>query len=188
LYAPLDCVKKFVMNGHSLHLNRPVHLAHRDVFFEQAKQLVEQFPVKKSSAEQHAVANKAQALFQDARRHAQRANRSPAASDEDLLFADFLYAALDNTQSLAQMIRRQRSAESALSPLTQFLGSSGLEEKMSKHYRRCAAHILKGMLQILPKADHAYRRLQHETFSNMTADERTRYEKARKTLLNTEED
>ena len=176
------------MSVQPLYLNRPVHLARRDVFFEQANELIEQLNKQKSPAQQHATAKKAQALFQDALHHAQLANRSPDATDEDLLFADYLYAAVDNTQSIVRMLRRQRSAESALSPLYQFLGSANIETKMGTHYRRSAAHILKGMLRLLPLSDRPYRQLQHSTFSNMSPDEKNRYEKARKKLLHPDED
>ena len=176
------------MSVDAFHLNRPVHLARRDVFFEQAWELIEQLPSQKNATCKHSTANKAQALFKDALHHALAANQSQDATDEDLLFANFLYAAVDNTQSIAQMLRRQRAAESALSPLTQFLGSADTEQKMANHYRRCAAHILKGMLQVLPQIDRPYRQLQHSTFSSMTSDNRIRYEKARKHLLHPEED
>lgn len=176
------------MSSDLLYLNRSVHLARRDVFFEQAKELIEDLSGQKNSATQHATAKRAQVLFQEALHHARMANRAPNATDEDLLFADFLYSAVDNTQSIVRMLRRQRSVQCALSPLTQFLGSESIESKMAIHYRRSAAHILKGMLKLLPLADRPYRQLQHSTFSNMSSDERTRYEKARKQLLHPDED
>lgn len=176
------------MSVDPFHLNRPVHLARRDVFFEQARQLIQQLPARKSPTQKHAAAKKALALFQDALRHALAANQSMDASNEELLFANFLDAAVDNTQSIARMLRRQRAVESALSPLTAFLESEDTGNKMAAHYRRCAAHILKGMLRVLPEADRPYRRIQKDAFEKMCPTDQARYEKARAHLLNSEDD
>ncbi|QHI68621.1 hypothetical protein [Tichowtungia aerotolerans] len=175
------------MNVDPFHLNRPVHLARRDVFYEQAKQLIQELPTHKDLEDQHETVLKALALFQDALHHANAANQSNETTDKDLRFSYFLDACVDNTQSITRMLRRQRSVNSKDSNLTTFLGSEDTSAKMATHYRRCAAHILKGTLHLLSHAEAPYHHLQQLTFDAMTSDERARYEKARKHLLTAEQ-
>ncbi|MBC8206422.1 MAG: hypothetical protein ISR85_05885 [Kiritimatiellales bacterium] len=167
------------MSVSPFHLNRPVHLARRDVFYEQAEQLIEQLPTRKKLPDQQEVAEKALRLFYTARQHAQAANRSEKTSAEDQFFLDFLNTAVDNTQSITRMLRRQRSVESEDCPLGRFLGSEDVGSKMSAHYRRCAAHILKGLLQVLEQAAQPYQELQQTGLTKMSPTDQLRYEKAR---------
>jgi hypothetical protein len=171
------------MSVDPFHLNRPVHLARRDVFYDQARLLIERLPAHKDPADQHKTADKALARFQKALFHAEAANQSQQATDEDLLFTSFLVGMVDNMESIAHMLRRQRAVDSKNSASTRFLNSGDVREKMTAHYRRCAAHILKGLLLMLPQAEPPYRKLMESTFEKMTADDRTRYEKAREHLL-----
>ena len=167
------------MSADLFHLNRPVHLARRDVFYEQAEQLIEQLPARKKLPDQQEIAETALHLFYTARQHAQAASRSDKTSTEDLLFLDFLYTAVDNTQSIVRMLRRQRSVESEDCPLGHFLGSEDVGAKMSTHYRRCAAHILKGLLQVVQQAARPYQELQQANLAKMSPTDQARYEKTR---------
>jgi len=175
--------KKLFMSADPFYLNRPVHLARRDLFYEQAGQLIEELPAHKKLEEQQEIAEKALALFYEARKHAQSANRSKKTSTEDQLFLDFLDTAVDNTQSITRMLRRQRAVESEGCPLGRFLGSEDMGVKMSTHYRRCAAHILKGLLQVLRQAGRPYQELQRSCLAKMSATDKARYEKARTYLI-----
>lgn len=174
------------MNVDPFHLNQPVHLARRDVFYEQAHRLVEQIPTHKDPAEQHETAEKALAFLKNARHHAKEADQSQATGNDNQLFSEFLDAAVDNTQSITRMLRRQRAVESENSTVIRFLNSEDTASKMSTHYRRCAAHILKGLLHLLSQAEKPYQQLKKSTFENMTPENRVRYEKTRKHLMNQE--
>lgn len=176
------------MDADLFHLNRPVHLARRDVFYEQARQMIGHLSIHKDPADQYETAKQALALFQNALHHAKAANQSQEAEDGDLLFYDFLDAAVDNTQSITRMLRRQRAVESETSPVIRFLNSEDSGSKMAAHYRRCAAHILKGLLHILAQAEKPYQKLQQSTAEKAPPEERTRYEKARQYLLTLEHD
>ena len=167
------------MSADLFYLNRPVHLARRDVFYEQAEQLIEQLPARKKLADQQEIAETALHLFYTARQHARAAARSDKTSTEDQLFLDFLNTTVDNTQSIARMLRRQQSVESDDCPLGQFLGSEDVGSKMSTHYRRCAAHILKGLLQVLRQAAQPYQELQQANLTKMSPTDQARYEKTR---------
>ena len=50
---------------------------------------------------------------------------------------------------------------------------------MSTHYRRCAAHLLKGLLQVLQQADRPCQELQRSCLAKMSATDKAHYEKAR---------
>ena len=167
------------MSADPFHLNRPVHLARRDVFYEQAEQLIKQLPARKELKDQQAVAEKALDLFNKARQHALSANQSEKTSAEDQLFLKFLDAAVDNTQSITRMLRRQQAVDSEDCPLGRFLGATDVSSKMSAHYRRCAAHILKGLLLLLQQAGRPYQELQQAGLAKMSPTDKARYEKAR---------
>jgi hypothetical protein len=170
------------MSADPFHLNRPVHLAHRNLFYEQAGQLVEELPSHKKLEEQREIAEKALALFYEARKHGRSANRSDKTSTEDQLFLDFLDTTVDSMQSITRMLRSQQSAESKECPLGRFLGSTDVSSKMGTHYRRCAAHILKGFLLVLQQAARPYQELQQSSLSKISATDKARYEKAREHL------
>ena len=166
------------MSDEAFHLNRPVHLARRDVFYEQAEVLVKKLPLQKGLAEQKETAEKALVFFCKARSHAEAANRSYKTSAEDRLLLDFLDTVLDNAQSITRMLRRQQSSEGNECLLCRFLGSTDVHQKMSMHYRRCAAHILKGLIMVLQQADQPYEQLRNSTLTKMSTTDKTRYDKA----------
>ena len=89
-------------------------------------------------------------------------------------------AVVDNTLSITRMLRRQVAADVPENPLDHFLGSPGTGAKMSGHYRRCAAHILKGLLNILQLAEKPYCDLRQTSLAKMTVVDKDRYEKAYK--------
>lgn len=173
---------KSIMSDDLFHLNRPVHLARRDLFYEQAVDLIKQLPSQKTLEQQRDIAGQALDLFYEARSHAQAANRSGKTSTEDQLFSSFLDTAVDNTQSISRMLRRQHSVEKEQSSLNRFLGSADSGAKMSTHYRRCAAHILKGLLQVLQQAEQPVQDLQQSMLFKMNGTDKTRYEKTREHL------
>jgi hypothetical protein len=161
------------------HLNRPVHLARRDAFFEKADEYIRGLSKLETPSGQRRQAEKALHLFQEARRHALAANLSEQTSSQSHRFVDFIDMAIDNTQSTARMLRRQLFVNRDDSPLHKFLGGSETGNKMSGHYRRCAAHILKGLLLVLQQAEKPIDELQQNSFSKMNPVDRTRYEKAK---------
>lgn len=161
------------------HLNRPVHLARRDAFYDKAVDYIRGLSKLDTPSEQRRQAEKALYLFQEARRHAMAANLSEKTSDQSRRFVEFIEMAVDNTQSTARMLRRQLFVDRADSPLHAFLGSSDTGAKMSGHYRRCAAHILKGLILVLQQAENPVRNLQQTSLSKMNSVDQARYEKAK---------
>jgi hypothetical protein len=168
------------MSADPFHLNRPVHLARRDAFYDQAATRIRKLSACKSTAEQQTLAGQALYLLREARRHAEVANLSEKTSSHSRLFVRFMDLIVDNTQSLALILSRQIHTAAADNPLDAFLGGSGASSKMSSNYRRCAVNTLKGLLYLLQQAEKPLQNLRQTSLVKMTADDQQRYEKARK--------
>jgi hypothetical protein len=168
------------MSADPFHLNRPVHLARRDVFYEKAVERIRKIQTQKLLTEQHKTAEEALYLLREARRHAEAANLSEKTSEKNRLFVGFMDIAVDNTLSITRMLRRQAGVEGPDNPLDRFLSSSDAGAKMKERYRRCAAQILKGLLVSLQKAEKPFRDLRQTSLAKMSVVDKTRYEKAQK--------
>jgi hypothetical protein len=166
------------MSTDPLHLNRPVHLARRDVFYEKAVARIRVLAEQKQIATQRQMAEQALYLLREARRHAEAANLSDKTSSQNRLFVNFMDTVVDNTQSITRMLRRQISADAPNNPLDGFIGSGSTSAKMSGHYRRCGVLILKGLLNVLQQAEKPFRDLRQTSIAKMTAVDKARYEKA----------
>lgn len=168
------------MSADPFHLNRPVHLARRDAFYEKAVQCIRSLPAQKQLSDQCKIAEEALYLMREARRHAEAANLSEKTSSQNRLFVAFMDTVVDNTLSVTRMIRRQTNAAAADNSLDRFTGISGSSAKMGSHYRRCAILLLKGLLTVLQQAEKPFRNLCQTSLAKMTAVDKARYEKARK--------
>jgi len=166
------------MSEDPFHLNRPVHLARRDVFYQKAVECIKKLPAQKRPDELRETAERALVLLQEARRHAEAANRSEKTSVQSQLFESFIDMMIDGTQSVTRMVSRQISYGTANNPLDRFFVTTGSGEKMSKHCRRCAAMVLKGLLDILQQAEKPTRDLRQTSIAKMTGVDKNRYEKA----------
>ncbi|MBI9020531.1 MAG: hypothetical protein JEZ10_04665 [Verrucomicrobia bacterium] len=168
------------MSADPFYLNRPVHLARRDVFYTEAADSIRQLSSSKEPAVQRLIAEKALYLLRESRRHAQAANLSEQTSPQSILFVDFLDTAVDNTQSIARMLRRQTVVGESGNPLDRFLGSTDTSSKMHGHYHRCAGLVLKGLLNIIRDAEKPLHELQQASLAIMSPTDKARYEKAYK--------
>ena len=166
------------MSSDPFHLNRPVHLARRDVFYEKAVERIHAISAQKSPIEQRKTAEQALYLLQEARRHAEVANLSEKTSVQSRLFVSFMDSVIDNALSISRMLGRQTAAGEPENSLDRFLGSSGAGANMSNHYRRCTAHVLKGLLHILQQAEKPFRDVRQTSLVKMTPADKARYEKA----------
>lgn len=168
------------MSADPFHLNRPVHLARRDAFYEKAIVCIRRLPAQKQLSEQRKTAEEALYLMKEARRHAEAANLSDKTSAQNRLFVAFMDTVVDNTLSITRMIRRQLEASAPDNPLDGFTGTPGSSAKMENHYHRCATVILKGLLTVLQQAEKPFHDLCQTSLAKMTLADKARYEKARK--------
>lgn len=167
------------MSADPFHLNRPVHLARRDGFYEKAAQIIHRLPSFRDREEQQQAAEQALDFLREARRHAAAANLAFKTSHQSRMFAGFLDMLIDNTLSMVRMLQRQGLAEAPDSPSLQFLQSRETAARMSTRYRRCAAHILKGLIGILKAAEKPCHDLQQTSLAKMSLADKARYDKAR---------
>lgn len=168
------------MSADPFHLNRPVHLARRDVFYEKAVTLIKILPSQKQISEQLKTADTALYLLREARRHAEAANLSEKTSTQSRLFVNFMDIVVDNTLSISRMLRRQTGADAPDNPIDGFIGSANTSSKMSGNYRRCGALILKGLLNAIQQAEKPFRDLRQTSLAKMSVVDKARYEKAQK--------
>ncbi len=159
-------------------LNRPIHLARRDVFFERAVELLN-MPLQELDIHlriQHAEV--VLSLLKTSESHAFFATRSNAPAQEHD-FLRFLKLIADNVQSIHAMMQQQSHLEGEEGFLCQFLGATAEQCALpAMHYQRRAEDILQGLWHVLQLAHAPYRALQKTNFEGMKDDERIRYKKA----------
>lgn len=165
----------------SLHfnLNRPVHLARRDAYFERAVELL-YMPVQEMDANARlSHVEKVLSLLKTAQQHAFFATRSPATPQQEHDFLHFLQLIAHNLQSAQSMTQHQSHLEGEESFLSQFLGAKPEECALpALHYRRRADDILQGLWHLLRLAHKPYRELQQRNQAMLSDSERDRYKRA----------
>ena len=168
------------MSANPFHLNRPVHLARRDVFYEKAVERLRRLPSQKLSAEQRKTAEQALYLLREARRHAEAANLSDKTSTQNRRFVKFMDVVVDNALSVTRMLRRQMGVAAPDNALDGFISTPDTGAKMGKIYRRCTALILEGLLNSLERAEKPFSDLSRTSLAKMSVVDKARYEKAQK--------
>lgn len=165
------------------HLNRPIHLARRDAFYERAVELL-YLPLQEMDTKtrlQHM--GQVLALLEVAKKHAFFAARSSQRASREPDFLHFIQLIYDNVQAIESMMRHQAHLEGAESFLCQFLNTTREQCQLpAMHYRRRADDIMQGLWQILRLAYTPYRSLQNEFNREGSDEECKRYEKAYETF------
>lgn len=173
------------MKTDHLSLNRPAHLARRDVYFERAVDIL-YTPVGETELNNNAVARLKQVekvlnLLKRAENHASLSTLSHMDTPGDRDFLHFLVLISQNVQSAHAMMNNQVHLEEAKSFLRQFLNASDEESSIpAVHYARRADDILQGLWHLLRLALAPYRTLQQENLSKMTDADKKRYYTAAK--------
>ncbi len=160
-------------------LNRAIHLARRDAFYERAVELL-CIPSQEMDLQARIQQiNKVMALLKTASKHAFFAVRSPRAAPKEHDFLHFLGLIADNVQSIHSMLLHQAHLEAAESFLCQFLNASAEQAILpALHYRRRADDLMQGLWQMLRYAQSPYRALQVQIAEAMSPDDKARYDKA----------
>lgn len=160
-------------------LNRPIHLARRDVFFEKAVELL-YMPFQEMDAPSRlGHVDRVLQLLNTSQHHAFFATRSTRATTQERDFLHFLKLISHNVQSAHAMTQHQQHLEGEESFLCQFLSAKPEECVLpAMHYRRRADDILQGLWHLLRLAHKPYRELQQANLSSLDEDERARYRKA----------
>lgn len=161
------------------HLNRPIHLARRDAFYERGVELLYLPLQEMDTPTRIAHMQRVMEVLATARKHAFFASRSPKAFARELDFLHFLELIFDNVDSMLSMMEHQGHLEAAESFLCQFLNTTREQCQLpALHYRRRAEDLMNGLWQLLRLSHAPYRALQKEFTENANSSEKERYKKA----------
>jgi len=163
-----------------LALNRPVHLAGRDAFYECALRSLQgdlmNYPVEDRLEKCKAIV----ALLQSAREHADFALRGVDSTREEKLFVSFLDLLLDSAQALQVMTKHEHLLASDRELLRELVGEN-LErtERSAAEHRQLACNLLKETNHLIQMAAETFRKLKEKNHGELARDEsRARYQKA----------
>ena len=161
------------------HLNRPIHLARRDVYFERAVELL-YVPIQELGTEQRLQhVDRVLSLLKTAQEHASFAAKSIQKTDREQDFLRFLSLIFHNVQSAHAMIQHQSHLEREEGFLCHFLKATAEECALpALHYRRRADDILQGVWHLLRLAHHSYHTMQKATTEGLGEADLARYRKA----------
>jgi hypothetical protein len=168
-----------------LSLNRPVHLAGRDVFYDQAVKLLQgdlmNYPVSDRSEKCRAITT----LIHLAKEHADFSMRGIECSREEKLFLQFLVLLLDSAQALQVMTKHEQLLASDRELLHEFLGQdTELIERSAAEHRQLAQTLLKETIQLIQMATDAFGKLKEKNLAEFDKhDARPRYQRAYDSFL-----
>lgn len=160
-------------------LNRPIHLARRDAYFERSVELL-YMPMQDmdTSGRLHHV-DKVLSLLKTAQFHAFFATKSPASTQSEHDLLHFLRLISHNVQSAHSMMQHQAHLEGEEGFLCQFLDARPDECVLpAMHYRRRADDIFHGLWHLLRLGHKPYRNLQQANIQSLSPAEQERYRKA----------
>lgn len=165
-------------------LNRPVHLARRDVYFEKAVELIAGQQPQHGSGLSTDLYEHILNMLRIARQHAAFSVRSGAAAGHDEQFSLFINLLAGNVKAVLSMIKLkgmvENSHESSFSFLGDNLASAGLQ---AEEYQRRANDIIRSLQNTLKLAQHPFESLKVENRETATDEENARYRRARKHYL-----
>ena len=161
-------------------LNRPVHLARRDISFEKAVKLISNQQL--SCGGSMAVETYEEVLFllRTARQHARFAIRNACRNSHDEQFSHFVNLLAGNVKAVLSMLNLRGMVERAQGSSFSFLGvneaSAGLQ---AEEYQRRASDIVRSVQSTLRLAEEPFEKLKTENRISFSEEETLRYEKAR---------
>jgi hypothetical protein len=165
-------------NNH-LNVNRPVHLARRDAYYERAVELLNRPLHGMGLRERIRHAERTLSLFKTAVHHARFAGRSPQALPLEADFLRFMLLIMDQVESLLAMTQQQTHFELEECFLGQFLQTQPEQlQLLPGHYQRRAEDILEGICHLLQLAYQPYHDLYQADLQGLAEGERVRYNQA----------
>jgi hypothetical protein len=161
-------------------LNRPVHLARRDISFEKAVEVISGQQSSFGGAMDIETYEEALFLLRTARQHARFAIRNAGRNSHDEQFSLFVNLLAGNVKAVLSMLNLKGMVENAQESSFSFLGvnaaSAGLQ---AEEYQRRASDIVRSMQNTLRLAEEPFEKLKTENRSSFSEEETLRYEKAR---------
>jgi len=167
------------VTANDFNLNRPIHLARRDVYFERAVELLYMPTQEFDTKGRIEHVEKVIALLKTAQFHAFFATKSAGTTPHEQEFLRFVNLISHNVQSAHAMMQHQTHLEHEEGFLCQFLSATPEECALpALHYRRRADDILQGVWHLLRLAHRPYRELQKQNSEALAEAEQARYRKA----------
>jgi hypothetical protein len=168
-----------------LSLNRPVHLAGRDAFYEQAVKLLEGDLMNYSAADRWEKCRAISSFIQLAKEHADFAMRGMECGREEKLFLQFLVLLLDSAQALQVMTKHEHLLASDRELLRELLGQdTELIERSAAEHRQLASNLTKETVLLIQMATKAFERLKEKNLGEFDKDDaRPRYKRAHESFL-----
>lgn len=164
------------MKKNHFDINRPVHLARRDVFFERAAELLYTPFQRLPTAQRIQHIETVLSLLKTSEQHAFFAIQASRALPREHDMLRFLRLIHDSVQSAHAMMQHQLHLEGEESFLCQFLSATPEQCVLpAMHYQRRAEDILQGLWNVLQLAHTAYRQLQQANQDQFLPEERNRY-------------
>jgi hypothetical protein len=162
-------------------LNRPVHLARRDVYFEKAVELLaehRQTPDGSLSIESY---EEILFMLRTARDHAEFAIRGADLADgHDRQFRLFINLLVGNVKSVLSMINLKGMIENSQGSSYSFLGVNQASAALqAEEYQRRANDVVRSMQNTVRLAQEPFENLKAENRETATHEENLRYKRAR---------
>jgi hypothetical protein len=162
-----------------LNVNRPVHLARRDAYYEYAVELLNRPMHGVDLRERIRHAQRVLALLKTAAQHARFASRAPQAAPKEADFLRFLQLINDQVESLLAMNQQQTHFVLEECFLGRFLQAQPEQlQLLPGHYQRRAEDIQDGLCHLLQLAYPPYHELYEANLRTLNEAERARYTQA----------
>jgi len=165
-------------------VNRPVHLARRDKYYEKALELLSEESFKEPLSERVWRVEKLIDSLQASYHEGVYATRGIKCSPSEENFLKVLELILDSAKAVQAMVNHENLLEEDKSFLNQFLGES--IDKINEDentYRKRAKDILKGIQDLTHSAQSAFTKVREENLKKLSKENRSRYEKTAVSLI-----
>ncbi len=165
-------------------LNRPVHLARRDVYFEKAVELLCDLRQSPDGSLATEVYEQILFMLRTARDHAAFAIRGAGMSGHDKQFRLFINLLVGNVKSVLSMISLKGMIENSQGSSYSFLGVNQASAALqAEEYQRRANDIVRSMQNTVKLAQEPFENLKAENRETATDEENLRYKRAREHYL-----
>jgi hypothetical protein len=156
--------------------NRPVHLALRDVYYEQANKLLSSHDPRAVQPLNAAEYEEILSILRTARKHGYFAARD---NEKDGQFCDFINMLAGNVKAILSMLNLKHSVEAKDGFFFAFLDVNRASVALqAEEYERRARDIICCLLNTLDIAEEAYSELKQNDLDALGPTEKPRYDKA----------
>lgn len=160
--------------------NRPVHLARRDVYFEQAVKLIGSQQQDLAGGIPIEEYEEILFLLRVARQHAKFSIRETGKNEKDEEFGRFIHLLAGNVKAVLAMINLRHTVETSGGSFLGFLGANQASVGLhAEEYQRRANDLVRSINNTLRLAEEPFGQLKAENAAALSEDELQRYDKAR---------